>query len=105
MGLLPELRRLDNRQVVKMVGLAPMANESGKTSKHRHIRGGRGRVRQALFMASISAVQSNDKVKDFYKRLRAHGKPAKVALTAVARKILVILNSKMRLFYAEKTVF
>jgi len=62
----------------------------------RHIRGGREKVRNALFMASISAIKSNEKVRDFYRRLRDKGKPTKVALTAVMRKLLVILNAKMR---------
>jgi transposase len=104
-GSLPELGRLDNRQIAKLVGLAPMARDSGKMSKERHIRGGRCRVRQAFFMVSLSAVRSNPKVKDFYERLRTQGKPAKVVLTAVARKLLVILNSKMRLFYEGKPIF
>jgi transposase len=55
-------------------------------------------------MVSLSAVRSNPKVKDFYKRLRTQGKPAKVVLTAVTRKLLVILNSKMRLFYEGKPI-
>lgn len=96
-GSLPELGVLDNRKITKLVGLAPMTRESGKMSSERHIRGGRSRVRRALFMASISAIRSNSKVKDFYKRLRNNGKNAFVALTAVAHKLLVILNSKMTL--------
>ena len=104
-GSLPELGKLDNRQITKLVGLAPMACESGKMRAGRHIRGGRKRIRNALFMASISAVRSNPKVSDFYKNLRNRGKPAHVALIAVAHKILIILNSKMRLFYEKKSFF
>jgi len=104
-GSLPELGLLDNRQIAKLVGLAPMAYDSGKMSGNRSIRGGRERVRMALYMASISALRSNPKVKDFYKRLRAQGKKPKVAIVAVMRKIIVILNSKMRLFYEGKDYF
>lgn len=104
-GSLPELGSIDNRQIAKLVGLAPMARDSGLKTGNRSIRGGRHRVRMALYMASVSAVRSNPKVKDFYKRLRSQGKPAKVAMVAVMRKILVILNSKMRLFYGGAQPF
>jgi transposase len=60
----------------------------------RHIRGGRSRVRRALFMASISAIRSNPKLKDFYKKLRSEGENVFVALTAVARKLFG--NSKLK---------
>ena len=82
-----------------------MAKESGRMKAGRHIRGGRARVRRALFMASISAIRSNSKVSDFYNRLKSQGKPSFVALTAVARKLLVILNAKMRAFLAGKDFF
>jgi len=104
-GSLPELGHLDNRQIAKLVGLAPMARDSGSKSGTRSIRGGRHRVRMALYMASISALRSNPKVKDFYKRLRDQGKKPKVAIVAVMRKLIVILNSKMRLFYEGKDYF
>jgi transposase len=100
-GYLPELGRLDNRQIVKLAGLAPMACDSGKKSEKRSIRGGRQRIRNALF----TAAKGNKKVKDFYNRLIAKGKLAKVALTAAARKLLMILNSKMRLFREGKERF
>ena len=104
-GSLPELGRLENRQIAKLAGLAPMANDSGSKAGNRSIRGGRDRVRTALYMASVSAIRSNPKVKDFYKRLRDQGKLYKVAITAVMRKLIVILNSKMRLFYEGKEFF
>ncbi|MDR2781106.1 MAG: transposase, partial [Holosporaceae bacterium] len=105
LGLLPELGILDNRQISQLVGLAPMARDSGKMSGKRSIRGGRERVRRALFMASISAIKNNPKVKEFYKRLRNDGKNVFVALTAVAHKLLIILNLKMRLFREGKDYF
>jgi len=105
LGSLPELGKLDNRQITKLAGLAPMAHDSGKMQNRRHIRGGRGRIRKALFMSSISAIRSNPKVADFYNRLKSNGKPTHVALTAVAHKLLIILNSKMRNFYDGKNIF
>ena len=102
---LPELGKLENRQITKLVGLAPMVHESGKMRSGRHIRGGRTRVRNALFMASISAVRSNSKVLEFYKNLRNKGKLAHVALIAIAHKLLIILNSKMRAFLNDKFFF
>ena len=102
---LPELGKLENRQIAKLVGLAPMAHDSGKMRSGRHIRGGRTRVRNALFMASISAIRSNKKVSEFYKNLRNRGKSAHVALIAVAHKLLIILNAKMRSFLNNKNPF
>jgi transposase len=104
-GLLPELGRIGNRQIAKLVGLAPMAHDSGSKSGKRSIRGGRERVRVALHIASISAIKGNPKVKDFYYRLREQGKLHKIAITAVMRKLIVILNSKMRLFHEGKECF
>ena len=88
-----------------LFGLAPMAHESGKMKANRHIRGGRTRVRKALFMASISAIRCNSKVSEFYKKLRAKEEPAHVSLVAVAYKLLIILNSKMRRFFLNKNIF
>ena len=102
---LPELGKLENRQISKLVGLAPMAHDSGKMRSGRHIRGGRTRIRNALFMASISAVRSNPKVSEFYKNLRSKGKPAHLALVAIAHKLIIILNSKMRAFLNDKKPF
>jgi transposase len=103
-GNLPELGRLNKQQIAKLCGLAPMAHDSGLMRGDRSIRGGRTRVREALYMASISAIKSNPKVQDFHARLRAKDKPGKVAITAVARKLVVILNAKMRNFYNGEKV-
>lgn len=102
---LPELGRANNREIAKLVGLAPVARESGKMHGGRHIRGGRARVRRALFMVSVSAARSNLKVLEFYNRLKSQGKSSLVALTAVTRKLLVILNAKMRNFYNLQNFF
>jgi transposase len=82
-----------------------MAKDSGTMSGKRAVRGGGSRVRTAMYMDSVSAIRSNPKVKDFYNRLRAQGKPPKSAPLAVTRKLIVILNSKMRLYYEEKNYF
>ena len=100
-----EVGKLENRQIAKLIGLAPMAYDNGKMRAGRHIRGGRTRIRNVLFMASISAIRSNSKVSEFYKNLRNRGKSAHVALVAVAHKLLVILNAKMRSFLNNTTFF
>ena len=96
LGLLPELGRLTGKQVSALAGLAPRARDSGTIKGARTIFGGRGEVRTALYMASVSAARYNPDLKAFYKRLRGAGKPAKVALVAVARKLLTIANAMIR---------
>jgi len=94
---LPELGRLNRKEIAALVGVAPFANESGqKDDGHRHIWGGRAQVRTLLYMASVVGVRFNPVVGAFYARLVAAGKPKKVALTACARKLLTILNAMMR---------
>ena len=92
-GQLPELGMLDRKAISQLVGLAPVANDSGKTDGARHIVGGRKRVRNMLYMAALSAIRSNPVCKSLYKRLRERGKPAKSALVAVAHKLLIIVNA------------
>jgi len=79
---LPELGQLNRREIAALVGVAPMNRESGNYKGKRCIRGGRARVRTVLFMAIMSAVQSNPKLKRKYLQLKADGKPPKVALVA-----------------------
>lgn len=94
---LPELGKLDRKQIAALVGVAPFANESGrKDDGHRHIWGGRAQVRTLLYMASVVGIRFNPVVGAFYDRLIAAGKPKKVALTACSRKLLTILNAMMR---------
>ncbi|TWT18224.1 IS110 family transposase, partial [Luteimonas marina] len=78
------------------VGVAPLARDSGSMRGTRSIWGGRASVRQALYMGALVAVRFNPHMRTFYQRLRAQGKVAKVALVAAMRKLLVILNAKMR---------
>jgi len=89
---LPELGQLNRREIAALVGVAPMNRESGNYKGKRRIRGGRARVRTVLFMAIMSAVQSNPKLKRKYQQLKADGKPPKVAIVACMRKLLTILN-------------
>jgi transposase len=89
---LPELGTLNRRQTAALAGLAPHPRESGQWQGRRTIGGGRAEVRRALYMAALVAARSNAVLKVFYQRLREAGKPAKVALTAVMRKLLVLMN-------------
>lgn len=97
---MPELGRINRREAAALGGLAPCANDSGKHEGKRHIRGGRPRIKRALYLAALSAVRFNSTLNPAYKALRAAGKPAKVALIAIARKLLVILNAKLKEYYA-----
>jgi len=93
---LPELGMLNRRQIASLVGLAPMNRDSGTLRGHRTIIGGRRMVRSALYMPTLSAIRCNPLIKRFYKRLRAIGKPPKVAITACMRKLLILLNAIIR---------
>lgn len=93
---LPELGSLNRKQITALVGLAPLANESGKHKGRRMVFGGRASVREALYMAALVASRRNPTVRTFYQRLRASGKPPKVALTACMRKLLTTLNAMAR---------
>ena len=87
---------LDRRQIAALVGLAPLACDSGTQRGRRHCWGGRPAIRRVLYMAAVVASRWNPVLRPFYQRLRAAGKPAKVALIAVARKLLTILNAMLR---------
>jgi transposase len=93
---LPELGKLNGKRIAALAGLAPKPDDSGTIKKRRVIIGGRADVRSALYMATLSAVRYNPTLKAFYDRLRGVGKPAKLALTAAARKLLTILNSMLK---------
>jgi len=90
---LPELGRLNRNQISALVGVAPFNDDSGTRRGQRFIRGGRRTVRNGLYMAALAATRFNPILSAFYKRLRANGKPAKLALTATMRKLLIALNS------------
>jgi transposase len=93
---MPELGQVGPKQVAALAGLAPFNVDSGTYRGKRKIAGGRKRVRDALYMAALNAVRRADPFKAFYTRLREAGKPAKLALIAVARKLLTVLNAMMR---------
>jgi transposase len=93
---LPELGSLDRKQIAALAGLAPFNRDSGKLRGRRMIRGGRAPVRCALYMATVVASRCNPTIATFYKRLRAAGKPGKVAIIACMRKLLTILNAIIR---------
>jgi len=93
---LPELGRLSNKQIAALVGVAPLARDSGLFRGKRMIWGGRASVRSALYMSILSATKWNPVVRVFYLRLRAQGKPPKVAMVACMRKLLTILNAMVR---------
>lgn len=93
---LPELGRLDRRAIAALVGVAPFNRDSGQWRGHRMIWGGRAPVRAALYMAALVATRHNPVLARFYQRLRTAGKPAKVALVAVMRKLLTIVNAMIK---------
>jgi len=93
---LPELGRLNRKELAALVGLAPFNRDSGAMRGKRMIWGGRAEVRNLLYMVALVASRSNPVIKQFYEKLLQAGKPKKVALTACMRKILTILNAMIR---------
>ena len=96
LAALPELGQLDHKQIAALVGVAPLARDSGTLRGRRTVWGGRAEVRRVLYMGALVATRRNPLVRSFYLRLRAAGKPAKVALVACMRKLLVILNAMLK---------
>ncbi len=93
---MPELGGLDRRQTASLIGVAPFADDSGEHHGGRHIRGGRRRPRDLLFMAATSAARCNGDLKIVFQRLKAAGKAHKVAIVAVMRKLIVLANTLLR---------
>lgn len=93
---LPELGRLNRREIAALVGVAPMANDSGNSKGRRRVQGGRFEIRRVLYMATLTAARYNPAIKAFYERLKAAGKLPKVALVACMRKLLTTLNAMVR---------
>jgi transposase len=102
---LPELGKLNRKEIVALVGVAPMNRESGSFSGKRRIRVGRHRIRTVMFMAMLYSIQYNSVFKQQYEHLKASGKLPKVALIACMRKMIVILNTmiKNEELWREKT--
>lgn len=93
---LPELGTLSHKALASLVGVAPFNRDSGGSQGKRFIQGGRATLRRMLYMAALASVRWNPSLKAFYKRLRAAGKPAKVALVAVIRKLVSVINSVIK---------
>ena len=93
---LPELGTLGRRQIAKLVGVAPLSDDSGPRKGKRRIWGGRAEVRAVVYMAALVAIKHNPAIKVFHSRLIAAGKPKKVAIVACMRKLLTILNAMLR---------
>lgn len=93
---LPELGTLDRRRIAALVGLAPLARDSGRMRGTRSVWGGRADVRATLYMAALVASRHNPVIAEFYKRLIANGKKPKVAIVACMRKMLIMLNAMIR---------
>lgn len=96
LGALPELGQVDGKAIAALAGVAPFNCDSGRYRGKRRTWGGRSSVRKVLYMAANIARRSDPAMTTFYENLRQQGKPFKVAIIACARKLLVILNAKMR---------
>lgn len=96
LAYLPELGVWEDKRIAALVGVAPHPLDSGQTNRPRHARGGRVVVRNVLYMAAVSAARSNPVLSAYYARLHATGKPAKVCLVAVMRKMIVVLNRLLK---------
>lgn len=93
---LPELGHLSGKAIAKLVGVAPLARDSGTLRGTRSVWGGRSTIRQVLYMAALTAIRYEPRLRAFYQQLRQRGKAGKVAIVATMRKMLVILNARMR---------
>jgi transposase len=94
---LPELGKLNRQQIAKLAGVAPLANDdSGPRRGQRSIQGGRGPVRNALYMAAFNAMRYCDRFKRYAQQLTEAGKPFKVVVTAAMRKLLITLNQMIK---------
>jgi transposase len=96
LAYLPELGALTHRQISKLVGVAPVPDDSGTRHGYRRVQGGRADVRCALYMATVVAITHNPTIRVAYRRWRAAGKPPKVALVAAMHKLLIHLNAMLK---------
>lgn len=96
LAYLPELGRLNRKEIAALAGVAPFNRDSGQWRGQRHIEGGRSRLRQALYMATMVATRHNPVIKAFYQRLLGKGKAKKVAIIACMRKLLTMLNAMVK---------
>ena len=96
LALLPELGRIDNKAAAALVGVAPFVRKSGTLNAPARIRGGRAPLRNVIYMAAVTAIRHNPVLKGFYQRLIAAGKPVKVAIVAVMRRLVVFANAVLK---------
>ena len=96
LAAMPELGELENKQAAALAGLAPIARQSGQWRGKSFVQGGRATVRRALYMPALVAARFNPDLKEKYRQLIAAGKPAKVAITAIMRKLLILANALLR---------
>lgn len=96
----PELGKVSHNQIAKLIGVAPLNRESGMMRGKSKIYGGRGYVRDNLYLAALPAIRFEPILRDFYLRLKNNGKPGKLAVIAVVHKMIIILNARLRDFYA-----
>ena len=96
LAYMPELGQIKRTRAAALAGVAPFDRDSCKTKGKRHIFGGRYEIRECLYMASLAAIQSNSVIRPFAHQLTARGKPSKVVITAVMRKLITILNAIIR---------
>ncbi|WP_210199980.1 transposase, partial [Pleomorphomonas diazotrophica] len=100
---MPELGTLQRRQAASLAGVAPHANDSGQFKGHRTMRGGRSQLRRLLFLAAMAASRANGPLQEMYQRLIQNGKKRIVAIGALMRKIVVILNARLRDLNAQQS--
>jgi transposase len=93
---LPEWGKLSRRQIAALVGVAPVACDSGLRNGRRRVQGGRFAIRRVLYMATLTATRHNPAIRAFYQRLKAAGKRPKVAIVACMRKLLTMLNAMVK---------
>lgn len=96
LGYMPELGTMSREAVAKMAGVAPLNYDSGQMRGQRHVSGGRAPVRRQLYLSCLSVVRHNPILRAYYKQLRERGKASKVAMIAVARKFLILLNAALK---------
>jgi transposase len=96
LALVPELGRIDNKAAAALIGVAPFVRQSGTMTAPARIHGGRAAVRSILYMAAVTASRHNPVLRPFYEKLIARGKPPKVAIIAVLRRLVVFANAVLK---------
>ena len=96
LGLMPELGKIDRKQVAALAGVAPHPKQSGGHDGYRRVKGGRPEVKRVLFMSAMAAIRYNQAFRDFYVRLIGAGKKKLVAIVAVMRKMIITANARLR---------